>query len=81
MNLQHKLDKDNIFAVPVLETYPDLKSDYLKLVESPMDLRTIEEERLCQYRSIKELQDDLNLMFKNSAAFNEAGTELWNDTV
>lgn len=76
-----KVDRDGMFAAPVLEIYPDLESEYLEVVETPMDLRTIEEERVCQYQSITELQDDLKLMFNNSLSFNEAGTELWNDTL
>lgn len=72
------LDTDGIFAVPVLEAYPDLANAYLTVVDTPMDLRTIEEERLQQYESIKELQEDLILMFKNCCAFNEMGSDLWN---
>ncbi|KAL3944011.1 MAG: hypothetical protein SGBAC_001921 [Bacillariaceae sp.] len=72
------LDTDGIFAVPVLEAYPDLANAYLTVVDTPMDLRTIEEERLQQYESIKELQEDLILMFKNCCAFNETGSDLWN---
>jgi hypothetical protein len=72
------LDADQAFATPVVETYPELKKDYLKVVKSPLDLRTIEEERICKYRSIRELQNDLNLMFENCCTFNQAGSELWN---
>mmetsp|Transcript_9846 Transcript_9846/g.23194 ORF Transcript_9846/g.23194 Transcript_9846/m.23194 type:complete len:2231 (+) Transcript_9846:109-6801(+) len=72
------MDSDGIFAVPVVETYPDLEMAYLTVVETPMDLRTIEEERVHQYESVKELQEDLILMFKNCCAFNETGTDLWN---
>ena len=71
------LDTDGIFAIPVLESYPELETDYLTVVDTPMDLRTIEEERLHEYESIKELQNDLILMFKNCCAFNETGTDLW----
>ena len=70
-------DVDGIFEVPVLETYPDLESAYLAIVKSPMDLRTIEEERVHEYESIKELQKDLILMFKNCCIFNETGSDLW----
>lgn len=72
------LDADQVVATSVLETFPELKKDYLKVVKSPLDLRTIEEERIYQYRSIQELQNDLNLMFENCCTFNQAGSELWN---
>ncbi|CAJ1969682.1 unnamed protein product [Cylindrotheca closterium] len=72
------LDTDDTFAIPVLESYPDLANDYLTIVDVPMDLRTIREERVPLYESIKELQKDLILMFKNCCDFNETGTDLWN---
>jgi hypothetical protein len=72
------VDADQVFATSVLETFPELKKDYLKVAKSPLDLRTIEEERIYQYRSIQELQNDLNLMFVNCCTFNQAGSELWN---
>ena len=72
------LDTDEIFAAPVLETYPDLEREYLKVVETPMDLRTIQEERVHQYESITELQEDLIRMFKNCCDYNEEGSDLWN---
>eukprot|EP00980_Cylindrotheca_fusiformis_P006268 scaffold1340_cov122-Cylindrotheca_fusiformis.AAC.11 len=77
----HELDEDDVFAVPVLETYPDIKDDYLAVVESPLDLRTIEEEHIQQYKSIRELQQDLTLVFKNCCIFNETGSDLWNYSI
>lgn len=38
-----------------------------------MDFRTIEEERLQMYRSIRELQQDLVLTFRNCMQFNPDG--------
>lgn len=70
-------DTDGVFAQPVIEAYPDLETAYLKVVETPMDLRTIEEERVHHYESIKQLQEDLILMFKNCCDFNETGSDLW----
>lgn len=69
------LDEENIFAVPVIESVPDLKESYLKIIESPMDFRTIEEDRIQYYQSIRELQDDLILVFRNCATFNLPSSE------
>lgn len=77
----HELDEDQVFSAPVLETYPDIKDDYLKVVESPLDLRTIEEERVCQYESIKDLQKDLTLVFQNCCSFNPPESAIWKYTV
>lgn len=70
-------DADGIFAVPVIEAYPELAAEYMQVVESPMDFRTIKEERVHEYESIKELQGDLILVFKNCCTFNEAGSDVW----
>lgn len=48
-----------MFAVPVVEKYPDLADLYHSVVKKPMDYRTIVEDRLPTYQSITELQDDL----------------------
>lgn len=69
-------DRDGFFQVPVLETYPDIAESYLTSVEAPMDLRTIREERIPQYRHIKELQEDLILILKNCCAFNGATSDM-----
>lgn len=42
-----------------------------------MDFRTIEEERLPAYESIRGLQEDLILTFRNCMKFNRRGTEYW----
>jgi hypothetical protein len=69
-----ELDNLSLFAVPVVEAVPEVKKEYERMIESPMDLRTIREERVMQYESISELQQDLILMYQNCCRFNE-GTE------
>ena len=65
------LDEDGIFAAPVVEQVPDIKDEYHAQIGTPMDFRTIEEERKQYYASIRELQEDLILVFRNCATFNE----------
>lgn len=62
-------DKDRLFEVPVLESLPQIKDDYLKVVSQPMDFRTIEE-RANSYKLVTELRDDLILTFMNCIEFN-----------
>lgn len=66
-----------MFSVPVLEAWPDMEDDYLQEVENPMDFRTIEEERLPDYRYIAELQEDLILTFHNCCVFNKKEPEYY----
>ncbi len=68
------LDVDELFAIPVIEKFPEVEKDYVAIVESPMDFRTIEEDRLPYYEHIQELQDDLILVFRNCATFNDTST-------
>ena len=70
------VDIDGHFGTPVLESYPELANDYLEVVDDPMDFRTIEEERMPQYKKIKDLQTDLFLVFDNCCQFNGADTEM-----
>jgi Bromodomain len=77
----HDLDVLHAFSAPVLEYFPDLESEYLAVVEEPMDLRTIEEERIHTYGSIRDLQIDLILMFNNCCAFNAEGDQIWEHAV
>jgi Bromodomain len=65
-----------VFDLPVAETCPDLADDYLDVITRPMDFRTIEEERVPQYTSIVDLQNDLELVFYNCIAFNGPNNEL-----
>jgi WD40 repeat protein len=71
------LDTMNAFSAPVLEFFPEIEEEYLSVVEEPMDLRTIEEERIHTYASIRSLQHDLILMFRNCCAFNAEGEDIW----
>jgi hypothetical protein len=70
------LDPDGLFAIPVIEQLPELEDDYIAQIESPMDFRTIEEERLPTYEHIRALQDDLILVFRNCATFNDSNSEI-----
>ena len=63
--------------MPVVEAYPDLQQSYLQHIATPMDFRTIEEERLWYYRSITELQHDLILVFSNCMEFNDTDSPLY----
>jgi Bromodomain len=74
--LQKELDTEQIFHLPVAVAYPDIAQAYQKTVAYPMDLRTIMEDRVHRYRSIRELQQDLLLVFDNCIAFNEDGSVL-----
>ena len=64
------MDEDKVFELPVIETMPEIKHQYMEVVSKPMDFRTIEEERINYYASITELQDDLILIFTNCIRFN-----------
>ncbi len=66
-------DQEGIFSIPVLESNPEIADSYLDMIKEPIDLRTIEEERVPQYESIRELQDDLIMMLGNCCDYN--GTE------
>ena len=76
-----ELDSWNMFGAPVCETYPEIADSYKARVTNPMDLRTIEEERLPTYRLIAELQEDLILAFKNCCVFNGEDSEYYAYTV
>jgi len=65
-----------IFLKPVIEAHPAIADAYLNEIDTPMDLRTIEEERANMYGSIHMLQDDLVLMFRNCYTFNGQDTDL-----
>ena len=69
------VDEDGLFAIPVAEALPDLADEYRDKIEEPMDFRTIVEERLPRYRSIRELQLDLVTIFHNCIVFNGAKHE------
>ena len=74
---QDLLDKENIFSIPVLESYPQIAEDYSRIVRTPMDLATIEEERLATYESIRELQKDIVLIFRNCCSYNKTSSHYW----
>lgn len=75
--LQKELDVEKIFHLPVAAAYPDIAQAYKQTVAYPMDLRTILEDRVHRYRSIRELQEDLLLVFDNCIIFNEDGSHLY----
>jgi hypothetical protein len=73
---QADLDLKGVFASPVIEQIPDLEESYLSKVTTPMDFRTIKEDRVQTYESIRELQSDLVLVFRNCATFNPKSNQL-----
>ena len=66
-----------MFVAPVCEAFPEVADDYKAIVTEPMDLRTIEEERLPTYGRIDELQQDLILTLKNCCVFNGEGSDYY----
>jgi hypothetical protein len=64
------VDEDNSFALPVAEAFPGIADAYSEMIDEPMDFRTIEEDGLPMYRSIRELQNDLVKVFHNCIIFN-----------
>eukprot|EP00536_Pseudo-nitzschia_multiseries_P002298 jgi/Psemu1/322494/estExt_fgenesh1_pg.C_300048 len=75
LNKVSENDRDGLFSKPVIEAYPDIADAYLSIIETPMDLRTIEEERVNIYSSIKMLQKDLIVMFRNCWLYNGQDSE------
>lgn len=59
------------FKGPVVENVPELATAYLAAIAEPMDLATIRESRLPDYKRIGELQADLRLVFNNCVVFNK----------
>jgi len=76
-------DQDNqqLFAMPVYEQYPQMADDYLNSIRTPMDFRTIKFSRIGHYKTIKCLQDDLILTFRNCCNFNGEQHMLWRYSV
>jgi len=70
------LDSMDLFNIPVIEAYPDISEAYSKQIESPIDFRTIEEEKLPHYSKISQLQVDLIQVFKNCVEFNGESSDL-----
>ena len=66
--LQERLDDVKLFHRPVIEKY-SLADMYLKIIEYPMDLKTMRS-KLRKYQSIQEMQEDLILIFDNCFTFN-----------
>jgi len=69
-----RLDKDAFFHKPV-----DIKfySDYLDLVETPMDLSTLSRKATARppaYATLAEFGHDLGLITRNALAYNKAGS-------
>ncbi|KAL9187228.1 hypothetical protein ACHAXT_001331 [Thalassiosira profunda] len=72
-----ELDFNELFTRPVAEAYPEVEDAYRELIDTPMDFRTIEEERLPHYGCINELREDLILVFRNCCVFNEDNDEYY----
>ncbi|KAL7563259.1 hypothetical protein ACA910_016626 [Epithemia clementina (nom. ined.)] len=69
-------DVQGAFRIPVAEEFPAIADTYAETIDEPMDFRTIEEERLPNYQSINELQNDLKLVFINCIRFNRNNSPL-----
>ena len=65
-----EVDQRELFAFPVLDQVPALEHSYLEVVKTPMDFKTIEEERVHSYTAISDLEDDLELIWDNCIQFN-----------
>jgi hypothetical protein len=53
-----------------MEQYPEIAQEYRKIVSTPMDLRTIKG-KLSSYRTFKEFDEDVCLMYRNAENFNK----------
>lgn len=64
------------FREPVASSVPN----YYKIIKQPMDLKKVKRKlqlRSSQYyKSVQEFVDDMRLIFKNCAKYNEAGSEM-----
>lgn len=58
------------------QRYPE----YYQVIKNPLDLKSIAGKiQEATYESIQELEEDLNLMFKNAMSFNEPGSQIYKD--
>lgn len=74
-------DAEELFHLPVLETFPEIADKYLKKVENPIDLRTIRNECIESYQVIGDLQEDLIRMFKNCCTYHPKSSGYWSYSV
>ncbi len=64
---------DLFMVKPSKKDYPD----YYKIIQDPMDLRTIENNiRTERYNNEDALVDDMKLMFRNARHYNEEGSQV-----
>lgn len=64
---------DLFMVKPSKKDYPD----YYKIIQEPMDLRTIEHNiRTERYNNEDALMDDMKLMFRNARHYNEEGSQV-----
>ncbi|KAI8377909.1 uncharacterized protein BYT42DRAFT_572155 [Radiomyces spectabilis] len=67
-----ELDKNDLFRYPVT---PELASDYRDIIEHPMSFSDICERILAhEYTELKEIEHDLQLIWKNSMTYNKPET-------
>ncbi|XP_046881152.1 polybromo 1, like isoform X1 [Hypomesus transpacificus] len=67
---------DLFMVKPSKKDYPD----YYKVIQEPMDLKTIEHNiRSERYTTGEALMDDMRLMFRNARHYNEEGSQVYND--
>ncbi|KAJ9131628.1 hypothetical protein NKR23_g11664 [Pleurostoma richardsiae] len=65
------LNQSSWFREPVVVLWPDIADAYLKVVNKPMDLGTIEQKLACGgYSILREFKEDVDLVAQNSLAFN-----------
>ena len=64
---------DLFMVKPSKKDYPD----YYKVIQEPMDLKTIEHNiRSERYTTGEALMDDMRLMFRNARHYNEEGSQV-----
>ncbi|KAM3578379.1 hypothetical protein VKS41_009125 [Umbelopsis sp. WA50703] len=67
------------FRQPV-DPIRDGAPDYFKYVKTPMDLGTVQTKLdNMQYKTLKEFENDVRLVFSNCYVFNPSGTEVYNE--
>ena len=65
--------KGKWFSRPVVEEYPALASQYLSIIERPMDFRTLRKNlEKSIYKKFDEFGSDFKLIFLNAMSFNPA---------
>ena len=78
LSVKNKTSYYETFGLPVIETSPDLKDDYLKVISKPMCLNDLEKNYQTKlYTTFEEFQIDLKLIWDNCKLFNETGSAVY----